>query len=247
MLTAGRCRALVTALLVGCFAGLSETADASAFRLSDPEGVTSYTNAPTDPRYKPVAGMVGTAVGWLRLTAGGRGRYLDEIREVAARHGVSPSLVQAVIRVESAFNPLALSPKGAQGLMQLMPRTASGLGVENAFDPKQNIEGGVRHLRYLMDRYPGRLHLALAAYNAGEGAVNSHGGVPPYAETQHYVRKVLELHGSERGGDPASAGAGAPPIASPAIYIYRDAGGILTFTNVPPSDRVRLRKNGPPR
>ncbi len=108
---------------------------------------------------------------------------------------MNPALVEAVIRIESAFNPWAVSRKGAQGLMQLMPRTASALGVRDSFNPRQNIEGGVRHLRYLLDRYPGNVPLALAAYNAGEGAVDSYGGIPPYTETQQYVQKVLERTG----------------------------------------------------
>ena len=140
------------------------------------------------------AAASGTALGWLRISDAARGRYAREIREISERHGVSRELVEAVIQVESAFNPLAVSPKGAQGLMQLMPRTANALGVQNAFDPRENIEGGVRHLRSLIGRYPGDLPRALAAYNAGEGAVDLHRGIPPYVETQRYVLKVLERH-----------------------------------------------------
>jgi hypothetical protein len=109
----------------------------------------------------------------------------------ARRHGLDPALVMAVVGVESAFAPNAVSPKGAQGLMQLMPGTAATLGVADAFDPAQNLDGGVRHLRSLMGRYRGDLRRALAAYNAGEGAVARHGGVPPYRETQDYVRRVM--------------------------------------------------------
>jgi len=137
----------------------------------------------------------GTAAGWLRLPDAARTRYALDIREISARHGMSPALVEAVIRVESAFNPQAVSRKGARGLMQLMPETANALGVQDSFDPRQNIDGGVRHLRRLIDRYPGDLQLALAAYNAGVGAVDSHGGIPPYPETQQYVRRVLQHPG----------------------------------------------------
>ena len=202
---------------------------APSYQLTDTEGVTHFTNAPTDPRYRRIAGMSGTAVGWLRIPEAARLRYADEIQAAASRHGVDQALVQSVIGVESAFNPWAVSPKGAQGLMQLMPQTASSLGVRDAFNPRQNIDGGVRHLRYLIDRFPGNLSLALAAYNAGENAVNAYRGVPPYAETQAYVRKVLELAGDSGGATPR------------AIYRTEDAEGTVTYSNVPPPGRLRIR------
>jgi soluble lytic murein transglycosylase-like protein len=114
------------------------------------------------------------------------------IADVSARYGVEGSLVKAVIKAESAFQPTAVSPKGARGLMQLMPQTALMHRVHNIHEPRQNIEGGVRHLRMLLDRYR-NVPLALAAYNAGEGAVDMYQGIPPYAETQEYVRRVLEF------------------------------------------------------
>jgi len=110
----------------------------------------------------------------------------------ARRHSLDPDLVQAVVAVESGFRPDAVSPKGAQGLMQLMPYTARALGVKDTFDPAANLDGGTRYLRALIKRYGGDVTRALAAYNAGEGAVARHGGVPPYPETLAYVRKVLE-------------------------------------------------------
>jgi hypothetical protein len=110
----------------------------------------------------------------------------------ARRHSLDPDLVQAVVAVESGFRPDAVSPKGAQGLMQLMPYTARALGVKDSFDPAANLDGGTRYLRALIKRYGGDVTRALAAYNAGEGAVARHGGVPPYPETLAYVRKVLE-------------------------------------------------------
>ena len=112
--------------------------------------------------------------------------------EVARRHGLDPDLVVAVVGVESGFRPEAVSPKGAQGLMQLMPATARSLGVEDTLDPAQNLDGGVRHLGALLTLYGGDVARALAAYNAGEGAVARHGGIPPYKETRAYVRKILE-------------------------------------------------------
>ncbi len=113
------------------------------------------------------------------------------IQQAAQRNGLQPSLVEAVIRAESAYNPQARSAVGAQGLMQLMPATAKSLGVNNPLDPAQNIEGGSHYLAQLMQRFEGNKTLALAAYNAGPNAVQRHGGVPPYKETQQYVKRVL--------------------------------------------------------
>jgi len=117
------------------------------------------------------------------------------IREVAVRYEIPPILVAAIVEAESEFNPRAVSRRGAQGLMQLMPGTASSLRVSDSFDPYENIEGGVRHLRSLMDRYHGNLPVVLAAYNAGEQAVIVYRGVPPYPETRRYVNRILRRIG----------------------------------------------------
>ncbi|HET7815346.1 MAG TPA: lytic transglycosylase domain-containing protein [Candidatus Baltobacteraceae bacterium] len=109
----------------------------------------------------------------------------------AGQYGVDPALVKAIVANESGFDANATSPTGAQGLMQLEPETASSLGVDNAYDPAQNISGGTRYIRSLLERFHGDVRLAVAAYNAGPGAVEKYGGVPPYAETQAYVRNVL--------------------------------------------------------
>ena len=194
----------------------------SLYRWLDADGVAHFTNAPTDPRFQQVGPASGTAQGWLRLGEAVGPRFGEEIREIAGRHGVAADLVEAVIRVESAFNPRAVSNKGAQGLMQLMPRTASSLGVRNVFDPRENIEGGVRHLRSLLDKYPGNVALALAAYNAGEKAVDLYRGIPPYAETQQYVQKIL-------GSGPV---ANDPAVRS-SVYRYTEADGTVTITNIP--------------
>ncbi|HZO38013.1 MAG TPA: lytic transglycosylase domain-containing protein [Methylomirabilota bacterium] len=116
----------------------------------------------------------------------------EHIKEVAARHGVRADLVAAVIEAESDFNPRAVSRRGARGLMQLMPKTAKRLGVADPFDPKENIEGGVKHLRAMMDRFDNNIPLALAAYNAGEVAVIKYRGVPPYRETRAYVKRIMK-------------------------------------------------------
>jgi soluble lytic murein transglycosylase-like protein len=134
-----------------------------------------------------------------------RDRFEPLVQEHASRNNLRPDLVRAVIQVESGFNPRARSPKGAMGLMQLMPATAQELGVRNPFDPADNIRGGTIYLRRLLDRYEGNEELALAAYNAGAGAVDKHGRtVPPYRETRDYVRKVGSVAGAEQ--PPARSG-----------------------------------------
>jgi hypothetical protein len=122
---------------------------------------------------------------------------MAEIETVAAKHRVPPRLVAAIVAVESEFNPRAVSRRGAQGLMQLMPATAASVSVQDSFDARENIEGGVRHLRVLMDRYHNDLPVVLAAYNAGDRAVLAHQGVPPYRETRQYVIRVLRRYDRE--------------------------------------------------
>ncbi|MBI4561368.1 MAG: lytic transglycosylase domain-containing protein [Candidatus Rokubacteria bacterium] len=211
------------------FSGGYGPVSAASFRFVDEEGVVHFTNAPTDPRYDRQSGESGTASGWLRMAHSQQNRYALEVHQAAERYGVEAGLVEAVIGAESAFDPWAVSRKGAQGLMQLMPQTAASLGVRNSFNPRQNIEGGVRHLRYLLDRYRGSLPLALAAYNAGAQAVDWYRGNPPYPETWQYVRRVLELY---RYGAGDFAGNGKPKVASQRIYRYEE-GGTVTYTNIP--------------
>ncbi len=148
-------------------------------------------------RKVPAAQLAASAPSLEGVQGGSTGRVELEslVREAGRRHDVDPELIRAVIRQESGFNPLAVSRKGAQGLMQLMPDTAKRLGVQDVFDPAENVLGGAKLLRELMDRYEGDLDLALAAYNAGEGAVERYGGLPPYRETVDYVDRITRAYG----------------------------------------------------
>jgi soluble lytic murein transglycosylase-like protein len=141
------------------------------------------------------------------------------VHHLARQHDIEPRLVQAIVAVESNFNPQAVSHAGAQGLMQLMPSTAARYQVTNPFDPRANIEGGLRYLKDLFRLFPGDLQRVLAAYNAGENAVRQYGGIPPYPETQQYVRRVLALYGSAE--------------APRKIYRYQAANGSILFTDTP--------------
>jgi soluble lytic murein transglycosylase-like protein len=190
---------VIGGLLAASVWAVPATADIYMYR--DTRGGLHFSNAPTEPQYQYyMSDLRSWKVGrWRRLGRidGARRKAYDKlINEVARRHHVDTALVKAVIRAESDFVPGAVSPKGALGLMQLMPATARLRGVWRALEPRENVEGGVTHLRYLLDRYSGNLRLALAAYNAGEKAVEKHGGVPPYPETQDYVTSVLRFRDS---------------------------------------------------
>lgn len=138
----------------------------------------------------------GDGVGRLATVSAEERKAVEtKVHAMAPRYGLDPRLVLAVIAAESAFDKTALSPKGAQGLMQLMPGTASRFGVQDAFDPEQNLRGGMTYLAWLLEQFPGRLDHAIAAYNAGEEAVEQYRGVPPYSETREYVRRVLGYYG----------------------------------------------------
>lgn len=182
---------LAAALLLG--AGLLPGAPAAAggplYRYVDERGVLHVTNVPTDRRYRAERRPEPPA----RAARRRRGSYDRLIAVAAERAGIPPALVKAVIHAESAFDPGAVSPKGAMGLMQLMPRTAESLGVRRPFHAAENVRGGTRYLGRLRRRY-GSWTWALAAYNAGPRSVERYRGVPPYAETRAYVRRVLSYY-----------------------------------------------------
>ncbi len=171
---------------------LPAVVNAEIFMYRAPDGSVHFSNAPAKAGYKRYPRQFGFGSGApMRVVDRPHHSSFDSIiNDVAGRRGVDPALVKAVIRAESGFVPTARSPKGALGLMQLMPATARMHKVWHAFDPSQNIEGGVKHLRMLLDKYRGNVRLALAAYNAGHGAVEKYGGVPPYKETVEYIQRV---------------------------------------------------------
>jgi Transglycosylase SLT domain len=189
--------------------------------------------APAPPgRAVAAAPLAAPAVPGRHVGGAAASSYQPLIREIAARHAVPAKLVESVIHVESGFDPRAVSHRGARGLMQLMPATAEQLGVRDVFDARQNIEGGVRHLRELLDRY-GDFRLALAAYNAGEKAVERHGGVPPISETRAYVDQVLRFYGNS---EPRPAAPRATTVAAPAggsLHRYEAPDGTVVYTNLP--------------
>ena len=154
------------------------------------DGRIVFTNTAEDPAARPVPGFAGRVEAIRRSGAMPATAYDDFIERLSRDHAVPADLIKAVAMVESNLNPRAVSPKGAQGLMQLMPATGRRYGLRNAFDPLENLRAGTEHLRDLLDEFNDDVTLALAAYNAGSGAVRRHGGVPAYRETQRYVDKV---------------------------------------------------------
>lgn len=171
------------------------TARADIYKHIDKDGVLHLTNVPSDPNVKYVMIMREKRI--LFQPNLDVNKYDDIINKTANKFGLDSALIKAIIKAESNFNHNAVSPVGAQGLMQLMPKTAYALSVDDSFHPEKNIEGGARYLRYLLKTYRGDLSLALAAYNAGEKAVAKyHYNIPPYRETQNYVRRVLSLYKS---------------------------------------------------
>jgi len=187
------------ALLSGLAATASLPARADIFSFTDERGVVHFTNIPSlDRRYKLIRREAGSAPARSRTwmpTEADILRYQGIVEAAARNHGVDSALVHAVISAESGYNPNAISRKGASGLMQLMPETARRYGVQNIFDPVENVRGGVRYLKDLLALFNGDMRLAVAGYNAGENAVIRAGNrVPPYPETQNYVPKVIDFY-----------------------------------------------------
>ena len=176
----------VSVMLLAAFA-----ADAAFYRYTDNRGVVHLTNVPTSSKFVWMMPERRDIEKPSRALSGYANDYEDIIYVSSLKYGVDPRLVKAIVKAESDFNAAAVSPKGARGLMQLMPETASIVGVIDIHDPQDNIEGGIRHLAKLLKMFGAKVHLAVAAYNAGENAVLKYGAVPPYSETRAYVKRVL--------------------------------------------------------
>ena len=218
------CGFLLAVLALPCGAG------AEIYVYVDQNGVSHYTNAPTDGRYKkarletlntPPSTGLSAREAWQRARRGGvapnPAAYERHIRRAALSHEIDPLLIKAIIRNESNFDAFAVSTKGAQGLMQLMPDTARKMRVRNSFDPMQNIYGGARYLRTLLNSYDGNLALSLAAYNAGPGNVVKNGPLPRIPETREYVRRVIQSYRSYQQN--AGAAVSAPVSLSTNIKV----------------------------
>jgi hypothetical protein len=211
-LTSSTLGVLFPLLLLISLLSLPTWSGAQMFRYVDKDGVLHFTNVPTLPNQVKTPTLPPYAANLVnsRQSPGrpfypfrslipscnpfNQSLYDPHIKFACQRYGLDYNLVKAVIKAESAFDPAALSPKGAMGLMQLMPETSRGLGVVDPYDPTQNIDGGVRYLKLLLNRFDNNILLALAAYNAGPEAVEKHGGIPPYVETRNYVRRVLDFY-----------------------------------------------------
>jgi soluble lytic murein transglycosylase-like protein len=193
-------------LVTPIVAGIPTPIQADIYRFQDEKGVVHFSNVPSNSNFqlflkeyektRPSSPFKGVPKTFSSKSSNLNNLPLlaPHIDEASQQYGIDPKLIQAVIHVESNFDPQAVSSKGAQGLMQLMPQTAKDLQVSDAFSPKENIVGGTRYLRYLLDMYNQDLSLALAAYNAGPEKVNLYRGIPPYQETRTYVQKVTQIY-----------------------------------------------------
>lgn len=212
-------------------------AEADIYKYVGEDGVVFYTDAPIGKKSEKIIKEKNNKefVSYNKTVSitspkKHRDNYYPIISKKSKEHEIDPSLVTAVIKAESNWDHRAVSKKGAMGLMQLMPATASELQVRNPFDPEENIDGGTRYLRYLIERFNGNITLALAAYNAGPTTVEKYGSVPPISETKQYVKKVLSLYNGKI--DNSSSDSHKIKKAEPIYKIIMEDGTIL-FTNFP--------------
>lgn len=234
---------IIRAILIVTVSAIAVEAD--IYRYVDDDGVAYYTDVPLNRKAERIirTGPAETqkdtqSTSLNRVETGTGGDFHSIVMDKANKYEIEPSLVHAVIKAESNGNPSAVSKKGAMGLMQLMPTTASELDVRNAFDPEENIDGGTKYLKYLIEKFRGDLTLALAAYNAGPKLVEKTGSIPQISETKQYVKKVLSIY-TGKTFHPVSS-PGPSPVSKPErIYKIVTEDGTLLFTNFP------LYKNNP--
>jgi soluble lytic murein transglycosylase len=209
--------ALFIVVFIGSLAGLS-TSHADIYKYVDANGIIYFTNIPKGKKYKKILTESKTSK-YSKNTSNPR-RYQSIIDKMSMKYNIKPSLVKAVIKTESNWDVTAISKKGAIGLMQLMPGTAQDMAVNDPYNPEENIEGGIRYLKYLLDKYHGDLKLTLAAYNAGPETVGKYRGIPPIPETRQYVKRVLSLYKDTEG-------------KVSVIYKYDKKDGTVVYTNTP--------------
>lgn len=216
---------------------LAQLASADIYKYVDENGVICYTDTPAGRQANRVhreKDSISPQPNQVpRKRSGSSSDYQSIVHEKASLYDLDPSLVKAVIKAESNWNCDAVSPKGAMGLMQLMPATASEMNVSNPFDPEENIEGGTKYLRYLIERFNGDLTLALAAYNAGPKTVEKYGYVPPISETRHYVNKVLSQYNGRISYPVSGSNSARNERRSERIYKIVLEDGTVLFTNSP--------------
>jgi len=233
---------LKAAIVVCSFFLAVATVSADIYKYVDENGVVCYTDAPYGKKSQHVSSdkkagkteQPATAIVFPR-------DYSQYIHKAASKYDLEPDLIRAVIKTESNGNHRAVSRKGAKGLMQLMPSTASDMNVSNPFDPEENIEGGTRYLKYLLERFKGNMTLALAAYNSGPGTVEKYGNVPPIDETQQYVKRIFNLYNGKKSYALSDA-TSAPREKIPPIYKVLLEDGTILFTNatLEKSNKIRL-------
>jgi soluble lytic murein transglycosylase-like protein len=263
----GQRRGAIVLLSAAALVISASAADAQIYTRRNPNGVIEATNVPSDLDFRLTYAGKGTLIHSRSFRRIYSGQYDRHIEDASMAYGVSVDLIRAIIAAESEFDAYAVSSKGAQGLMQLMPFTARRFGVNNSFDPRQNIFGGTQYLRFLLDMFSGDVALAAAGYNAGENAVQRFKGVPPFKETQGYVRKVrgylaggvatsfvvsaqasgaptpVPMRSYAPSGDVVRAvqkRAPAPvvPVRARTYYKYRDEQGVLHVAQSAPAEGV---------
>ena len=220
------------------------TAAADIYKYIDENGVTCYTDAPLEKNNQKIVAEKSNKVipdkKKVEKSPAVNSDYSSYVQKSARKYEIEPELIHAVIRTESNGNNRAVSKKGAMGLMQLMPSTANDMNVGNPFNPEENIEGGTRYLRYLIEKFNGNLTLAVAAYNSGPKTVERYGNVPPISETRQYVNRVLALYNGKRHYD-IPGPVEADQVRPTQMYKVVLEDGTILFTNATLENKAKIR------